>query len=84
MMNWLIVIAALFLFCTSAYAQDGCETEVLKAINDLKDVPHITDEDKENYLPQLKKALELCREGKTAQATRILFGVKFDASSKAQ
>ncbi len=84
MKQWLIVIAAIFLFCSAAYAQDGCEAEVLKAINDLKDVPHITDEDKEKYLPQLKQALELCREGKTAQAAKILFGVKFDASSKAQ
>ena len=66
MKKWLMVIAAIILFCNPAYTQDECETEVLQALNKLKDVPHLPDEDKEKYVPQLKKALKLCREGKTA------------------
>jgi hypothetical protein len=83
MKKWLIIVAAIFLFFSPAYAQDGCETEFSEALNELKDVPHIPDEDKKNYALQLKKALKLCREGKTAQAVKILLDVKFDSCSKA-
>jgi hypothetical protein len=83
MKKWLIIIAAIFLFCSPAYAQDRCETEVSEALNELKDVPHIPDEDKKKYALQLNKALKLCREGKTAQGTKILFDVLFDSYSKA-
>jgi hypothetical protein len=65
----------LCLFCTTVYAADDCDYEYLNLINELKN-SNIVDTEKERYLPPLKKALQLCKEGKIEQASKIVNDLK--------
>ena len=71
MKKLIVAVAVIFLICSAVYAQDDCETEYLNLINELKN-SKILDVEKEKYLPPLKKALQLCREGKIEQAEKIV------------
>jgi len=75
MKKCIIVVAALCLFCSTAYAADDCDSEYLNLINELKN-SNIAEKEKEKYLPELKRALQLCKEGKDAEAEKIVKDLK--------
>jgi hypothetical protein len=54
-----------------AYAADDCDSEYAKLIKELEN-SNIVEAEKNKYLPELKKALQLCKEGKDAEAEKIV------------
>lgn len=72
MKKCMVVLAAIFLFCSSAYAADYCDTKYMQLIDALKKTDKIFDDQKKKYLPSLQKALELCKENKMAEARNIM------------
>jgi hypothetical protein len=75
MKKCIIVVAALCLFCSMAYAADDCNSEYAKLIKELEN-SNIVEAEKNKYLPELKKALQLCKEGKDAEAEKIVKDLK--------
>jgi len=59
------------LFCSIAYAADDCDSEYSNLIKELED-SNMLEKEKEKYIPELKKALQLCKEGKDAEAEKIV------------
>jgi len=76
MKKCMVVLAAIFLFCSSAYAADDCDSEYLNLINELKSSTKILDTEKEKYLPPLEKAHQFCKEGKLEEAEKIVDDLK--------
>ena len=58
-----------------AYAADDCDSEYAKLIKELEN-SNIVEAEKNKYLPELKKALQLCKEGKDAEAEKIVKELK--------
>ena len=75
MKKYMVVLAAIFLFCSSAYAADDCDSEYLNLINELKN-SNIVKTEKEKFLPPLEKAYQLCKEGKAEEAAKIVDDLK--------
>ena len=75
MKKCIIVVAALCLFCSMAYAADDCDSEYAKLIKELEN-SNIVEAEKNKYLPELKKALQLCKEGKDEEAAKIVDDLK--------
>ena len=72
MRKLIVAVAVIFLFCSSAYAADYCDTKYMELINALKKTDKIFDDQKKKYLPALEKALELCKQNKMAEARIIM------------
>jgi 7-cyano-7-deazaguanine synthase in queuosine biosynthesis len=72
MKKYIIAVAVICLFCSSAYAADYCDTKYMELINALKKTDKIFDDQKKKYLPALEKALELCKENKMEEARIIM------------
>ena len=75
MKKCMVVLAAIFLFCSSAYAADDCDSEYLNLINELEN-SNIDKTEKEKFLPPLEKAYQLCKEGKAEEAAKIVDDLK--------
>jgi hypothetical protein len=73
----MVFVVAIFLFCNTVYAADDCESKYLNLINKVEESEKILD--KEKYLSQLEKALQLCKEGKREQASKIVDDLRDDA-----
>jgi polyhydroxyalkanoate synthesis regulator phasin len=76
MKKYIIAVAVICLFCSSAYAADYCDTKYMELINRLKKSDKILDDQKAEYLPSLKKALELCKQNNMEEARNILDELK--------
>ena len=76
----IIVAATIFLSCSTdnavEYPADDCEQEYANLIEELQSTEKILDSEKEKYLPPLKKALQLCKEGKPKEADKIVQDLK--------
>jgi len=81
MKKCMVVLAAIFLFCSSAYAADDCDSEYSNLIKELED-SNMLEKEKEKYIPELKKALQLCKEGKDAEAEKIVKDSKIKVFQK--
>ena len=72
----LVVVAAIFLSCaTDNVATDSasdCESTYMNRIERVKGTTKLSQSEKEKYLPQLEKAYQLCKEGKTEEASDLL------------
>ena len=67
-----ILTATSFLAINSAFTDD-CDIKHSEMISKLKESSdHISDADKENILPLLEDALELCREGKIEKSQEVI------------
>jgi hypothetical protein len=75
MRKCMLVLAVIYLFCSMAYAADDCDSEYAKLIMELEN-SNIVEAEKNKYLPELKKALQLCKEGKDAEAEKIVKDLK--------
>jgi hypothetical protein len=75
MKKCMVVLAAIFLFCSSAYAADDCDSEYLNLIKELKN-SDILEAEKNKYLPELQRAYQLCKEGKAEEAAKIVKDLK--------
>ena len=81
MKNLMIMVAALICFSCSTdkaveYPTDDCEQEYANLIEELESTKQILESEKEKYLPPLKKALALCKEGKPEEADKIVQDLK--------
>ncbi len=65
----------IYLFCSIAYAADDCDSEYSNLIKELEN-SKILEAEKNKYLPELKRALQLCKEGKDAEAEKIVKDLK--------
>lgn len=75
MRKCMLVFAVIYLFCSVAYAADDCDSEYSNLIRELEN-SNIVEAEKKKYLPELKKALQLCKEGKDAEAEKIVKDLK--------
>ena len=75
MRKCMLVFAVIYLFCSVAYAADDCDSEYSNLIRELEN-SNIVEAEKNKYLPELKKALQLCKEGKDAEAEKIVKDLK--------
>lgn len=75
MRKCMLVLAVIYLFCSVAYAADDCDSEYSNLIRELEN-SNIVEAEKNKYLPELKKALQLCKEGKDAEAEKIVKDLK--------
>ncbi len=71
----MVVIAVICFFCSPAYAADDCDSEYSNLIKELEN-SNILKSEKKKYLPGLKRALQLCREGKDEEAAKIVDDLK--------
>lgn len=73
-----LVIALVFFFCGSAFAADAdyCDMKYTKYIDAIKKTEKILDDTKKKYVPYLKKARDLCREGNMGEARKIMDEVR--------
>ena len=76
MRKFIVAVAVIGLFYSSAYAADYCDTKYTKLIDGLKKTDKIFADQKKKYLPSLQKALELCKQNEMAEARIILDEVK--------
>ena len=76
MKKLIIAVAMICLFCSSAYAEDYCDTKYLEVINKLKKTDKIVADQKKKYIPPLEKALELCKLNKMEEARIIMDELK--------
>jgi hypothetical protein len=72
MKKFIVALAVICLFCSSAYAADYCDTKYMRLIDALKKTDKIFDDQKKKYLPSLEKALELCKANNMAEARNIM------------
>ena len=77
----MIVVAVIICFACSTdkaveYPADDCEPEYARLVEELKSSSKILKSEKEKYLPPLKKALQLCKEGKPEEAAKIVNDLK--------
>jgi hypothetical protein len=75
MKKLMVVIAVICFFCSPAYAADDCDSEYSNLIKELEK-SNILESEKKKYLPGLKRALQLCREGKDEEAAKIVDDLK--------
>ena len=75
MKKCVLVLAVIYLFCSMAYAADDCDSEYAKLIKELEN-SNIVEAEKNKYLPELKNALQLCKEGKDKEAAKIVEDLK--------
>ena len=79
----LVVVAAIFLSCaTDNVATDStsdCESTYMKRIEKVKSTTQLSQSEKEKYLPQLEEAYQLCKEGKTNEASDMLDELRSEA-----
>ena len=75
MKKLMVVIAVICFFCSPAYAADDCDSEYAKLIKELEK-SNMLETEKQKYLPGLRKALQLCREGKDEEAAKIVKDLK--------
>jgi len=81
----MVVVAAICLSCSSNYVAndsandfaDDCDSTYLELSNRVKRSSEIVD--KEKYLMPLEKALQLCKEGKKEEASKIVDDLKAQA-----
>lgn len=72
----IISVAAICLYCSSAFAADYCDTKYKEYIDALKSTTKIMDQQKEKYYPALEKAHQLCKENKMEQASKVMDDLK--------
>ena len=72
MKKFIVALAVICLFCSSAFAADYCDSKYMDLINKLKKTDKIFDDQKKKYLPSLEKALELCKANNMAEARKIM------------
>ncbi|CAB1083119.1 hypothetical protein D1AOALGA4SA_10703 [Olavius algarvensis Delta 1 endosymbiont] len=75
MKTFTIIIAAICFFCSPAYGADDCDSEYAKLIEELKN-SNMFESEKKKYLPELERALQLCREGKDEEADKLVKELK--------
>jgi hypothetical protein len=75
MKKLMVVVIVICFFCSPAYAADDCDSEYAYLIKELEK-SNILESEKKKYLPGLKKALQLCREGKDKEAAKIVEDLK--------
>jgi len=71
----MIIVAAICFLCSPVYAADDCDSEYSNLIKELENSNMLKSE-KKKYLPELKRALQLCREGKDEEADRLVKELK--------
>ena len=76
MKKCMIIALAISFLCPFAYAQDDCDAEYKKLINELKNETSLSAEDQEKYIPPLERAYQLCKEGKLEEADKIVKDLK--------
>ena len=81
MKKLVIIVAMIICFSCSTdnaaeYPADDCEQEYANLIEELNSTKKILDSEKEKYLPPLKKALQLCQDGKPEEAAKIVDDLK--------
>ena len=76
MKSFIIVVTAICLFYSLIYAQDDCDSEYLKLLNELKNETTLSTEQQKKYIPPLEKAYRLCKEGKLEEADKIVKDLK--------
>ena len=81
MKSCMIIIAGICLFWSAANAQDDCDSEYSNLINELKN-SNMLEKEKEKYIPDLKRALQLCKEGKDEEAAKIVNDLKHQGLSE--
>ncbi len=55
MKKFIIAVAVIFLFCSSAYAADYCDTKYMELINALKKTDKIFDDHSQVFVKQNRK-----------------------------
>ena len=75
MKTWLIIVATICFFCSAAYAADDCDSEYSNLIKELEK-SNMLESEKKKYLPELERALQLCREGKDEEADKLVRELK--------
>ena len=76
MKSCMIIIAGICLFWSAANAQDDCDSEYAKLLNELKNETTLSAQDQKKYIPPLEKAYQLCKEGKLEEADKIVKDLK--------
>ena len=78
---FMVVVAAICLSCSGNYdandSANDCDSTYLELSNRVKRSSEIVD--KEKYLTPLEKALQLCKEGKKEEASKIVDDLKAQA-----
>ena len=72
MKKWMFVIAAVYLFCSTAYAADYFDTRYVELMNKLKQTTKIQDQMKDKYVQYMDKAYQHCKQDKMEEALRIM------------
>ena len=67
----IFAVVLICFLCSPVYAADDCDSEYSKLISELKST-NMLESQKKKYLPELEKALQLCREGKDEEAEKIV------------
>lgn len=75
MKTWSIIVATICFFCSPAYAADDCDSEYSNLIKQLEN-SDMFESEKKKYLPELERALQLCREGKDEEADKLVKELK--------
>ena len=76
MKKYILIVAVLFLFCSSTYAADDCDSEYKKYMDTLDKTVKISDKQKDKYMLILEKAYSLCQAGKDDEAHKVMVDLK--------
>ena len=75
MKKYLWVVALICFWWCPGYAADDCDSEYANLIRELESST-MMESQKKKYLPELKRALKLCREGKDEEADKLVKELK--------
>ena len=78
----MIIVAAICIFSITAYAEDNCETRYLDLLDRVTNSIELSDADKAEFIPPLQTALQLCKEGKKKQASKIVEELRHEKALK--
>ena len=81
MKKFIILVAAIFMLSISVYAEElKCDYKYIQAVKRVESFStEMSEEDKNKWISQLKKAHQLCEEGKEEEAKAILSELRKDA-----
>ncbi len=74
----MIAVTVIFILSISAYAVYECDTKYHDKRIKINSFTEISDEVKNNWISQLEKAYQLCKEGKKEQAAEIISELRKD------
>ena len=73
---FIVAVAALCLFCSSAFADEYCDYQYGKYVKGLEKTTKIFKSAKAKYLTSLNKAYQLCKEGQMEDASIVMKDLK--------